>query len=140
MYTFTNGRIVNFMKKIEKSQPIRFVFWGAVTVLFNLILYYFIYTVLEINYQAANIISWFLTVSFSYIINKKFVFDSESIISIKEVSLFFGSRVFSLVLEILALWILFDIFQVEITISKLFSHAIALILNYYLSKFLFFTK
>jgi len=68
------------------------------------------------------------------------VFDSESIISIKEVSLFFGSRVFSLVLEILALWILFDIFQVEITISKLFSHAIALILNYYLSKFLFFTK
>lgn len=121
-------------------QTIKFILWGIVTVFFNIILYHLIYLNLGLNYQVANIITWFITVLFSYVINKIFVFDSKTKVSFSEIFLFFSSRLLSLVVELFVLWLIYDLLSVEITISKIVSHGIALIINYFLSKMLFLEK
>lgn len=128
------------MTQKHNWQTIKFILWGIVTVFFNIILYHIIYFKLGLNYQIANIITWFITVLFSYVINKLFVFDSKTKFSLTEVFLFFSSRALSLVVELFVLWLIYDLLSVEITVSKVISHGIALIINYFLSKTLFLGK
>lgn len=128
------------MTQKHNWQTIKFIIWGIVTVFFNIVLYHLLYLKMGLNYQVANIITWFITVLFSYVINKVFVFDSKTKISITEVFLFFSSRVLSLVVELFVLWLIYDLLSVEITVSKIVSHGIALVINYFLSKTLFLEK
>lgn len=125
------------MTQKHNWQTLKFILWGIVTVFFNIVLYHLLYLKLGLNYQVANIITWFITVLFSYLINKIFVFDSKSKVSITEIFLFFSSRVLSLIVELVVLWLIYDLLAVEITISKIISHGIALVINYFLSKTLF---
>ncbi|MHC5227116.1 GtrA family protein [Enterococcus sp. LJL99] len=128
------------MTQKHNWQTIKFIIWGIITVFFNIVLYHLLYLKMGLNYQVANIITWFITVLFSYVINKVFVFDSKTKISITEVFLFFSSRVLSLVVELFVLWLIYDLLSVEITVSKIVSHGIALVINYFLSKTLFLEK
>lgn len=121
----------------ETGQVGRYVVWGIVTVIFNVYLFYLLYTKANMNYQLANIIDWFFTVIFAFIVNKLFVFKSKSTALFKEVISFFGTRVLSLVLELILLWLFISILTINPTISKIIGHGVALVLNYFLIKLLF---
>ncbi|OJG46253.1 hypothetical protein RV04_GL001419 [Enterococcus hermanniensis] len=108
--------------------------------IFNIVFYHLLFLKLGFEYQTANLISWFVTVSLSYIVNKLFVFNSSSVITLKEIVLFFGSRICSLVVELIILFILYDWLKFGVTSSKIVSHGTALIINYFLSKILFLKK
>lgn len=123
-------------KRISKQANLFFI-WGVITVAFNVTLFKILFSVMGINYQLANLIDWFFTVLFSFIVNRKFVFKSASKNIIKELIPFFGTRVLSFMVELLLLWFFLAELSIDPVLSKLLGHTIALIINYYLSKFIF---
>ena len=77
-----------------------YVVFGAMTFFVNLISYFLFANVLGINYLVSNAIAWFLSVLFAYVTNRIWVFESRSPDILKEMSLFFGGRIFSGVVAI----------------------------------------
>ncbi|NKC68527.1 GtrA family protein [Vagococcus fluvialis] len=125
------------MKKKTSQQVNLYFLWGVVTVAFNVIIFYILESMFGMNYQLANFVDWFVTVLFAYIVNKNFVFKSKSKFVIKELILFFGTRLLSFGVEVILLWLFLGILHYNPAISKLLGHSLALIINYFLSKLIF---
>lgn len=126
--------------KKQRGQVERYFIWGVVTVAFNVYVFYLLQSKMNMDYQLANFIDWILTVLFSYIVNKIFVFRSsknsfQSVL--KEIVPYFGTRVLSLIIELILLWLFVSVLHANTTISKVIGHSFALVINYFLSKLLF---
>jgi putative flippase GtrA len=93
---------------------------------------------LGINYLVSNAIAWFLSVLFAYITNRIWVFESKSPNILKEMSLFFGGRIFSGVVDMLLMYTFIDLLVLDSTISKIIVQIIVIILNYIFSKLIVF--
>ena len=94
-------RIFNpFYKK--NKEILLYLFFGGLTFLVSIISYAFFNIQIGWNALIANIGSWILAVSFAYVTNRIWVFDSnaETIADfIKEITSFVGGRVATLVIE-----------------------------------------
>ncbi len=91
--------------------------------------------------NTANIISWILAVSFAYITNKVFVFESKSFefnVIIKESAAFAGARLFSLGCEIIWMNIVVGQFDMNESVAKILANVFVMIMNYFFSKFFIF--
>ena len=123
--------------KIDR-ELILYVVFGAFTFFVNLISYFFFADVLGTNYLVSNAIAWFLSVLFAYITNRIWVFESKSPNILKEMSLFFGGRIFSGVLDMLLMYTFIDLLVLDSTMSKIVVQIIVIILNYIFSKLIVF--
>jgi putative flippase GtrA len=123
--------------KIDR-ELILYVVFGAFTFFVNLISYFFFANMLGINYLISNAIAWFLSVLFAYITNRIWVFESKSPNILKEMSLFFGGRIFSGVVDMLLMYTFIDLLVLDSTISKIIVQIIVIILNYIFSKLIVF--
>lgn len=123
--------------KIDR-ELILYVVFGAFTFFVNLISYFFFANMLGINYLVSNAIAWFLSVLFAYITNRIWVFESKSPNILKEMSLFFGGRIFSGVVDMLLMYTFIDLLVLDSTISKIIVQIIVIILNYIFSKLIVF--
>lgn len=97
-----------------------------------------------------NVIAFVAAVTFSYVTNKPFVFQSKSWhwrVVLKEVCPFFGSRILTFGIEEFGLFICQHMFYVDevellgingLVIAKLVLSFLVMILNYIISKFLVF--
>jgi len=117
-----------------------YALWGVITVVFNVALFYVLYHMFGMGYQVANLIDWFLSVLFSFVVNKMFVFQHETVSLTKEVATFYGTRVATYLIEALILWLGITIMGANGTMTKVIGHGIALVANYFLSKWLVFKK
>ena len=94
-------RIFNpFYKK--NKEILLYLFFGGLTFLVSIISYAFFNIQIGWNALIANIGSWILAVSFAYVTNRIWVFDSnaETIADfIKEITSFVGGRVATLVID-----------------------------------------
>ena len=88
----------------------------------------------------ANIISWVIAVGFAYVTNRIYVFKSKEKNYLKEVSSFVGARVFSLLLDMLTMFLIVSVFTWNDKIGKIISQVIVTIVNYVLSKLIVFKK
>ena len=90
----------------------------------------------------ANTISWILSVSFAFITNKIFVFESHTKgkYALKEASKFILSRVFTFILDLLIMLILVKLIKINNDYAKLIVQIIVLVLNYILSKLIVFNS
>ncbi len=148
-------KINELLKKYEEL--ILYVVFGGLTTVVNFAVYWVLNKALGENfYLVNNVIAWFVSVVFAYVTNKLWVFESKSWapkILAKEVPEFFAARVFSLLVEEGGLWLFvekmgfekfsFDLFGFEFTgklIAKLVLAVIVVILNYFFSKFVIFSK
>lgn len=91
-----------------------------------------------IELQIANVISWIFAVAFAYVTNRIYVFKSKEKNYLKEISSFVGSRVFSLLLDMLTMFLIVSVFTLNDKIGKIVSQIIVTIVNYVLSKLLVF--
>lgn len=91
-----------------------------------------------IELQIANVISWIFAVAFAYITNRIYVFKSKEKNYLKEISSFVGSRVFSLLLDMLTMFLIVSVFTLNDKIGKIISQIIVTIVNYILSKLFVF--
>lgn len=89
--------------------------------------------------QAANIISWICAVSFAYITNRKYVFESQGSRT-QEVLKFIGSRITTLIIDMLSMAVLVSALGINDKISKIIVQFIVFSLNYVFSKFFVFKK
>lgn len=88
----------------------------------------------------ANILSWIAAVSFAYITNRKYVFESKSKQIIQEACSFYLSRISTLLIDICCMHIMVQWFNLNDRIAKLIVQVIILVTNYILSRFLVFQK
>ena len=115
-----------------------YVVFGAMTFFVNLISYFFFQSVLGVSYLISNVIAWFLSVLFAYITNRKWVFESRSPDILKEMSLFFGGRIFSGVVDTALMYLFIDVMVLDNTFSKIVVQIIVIVLNYIFSKLIVF--
>lgn len=129
------------MKKYEEL--IMYIIVGVCTMIVSLVSYFIMANTLQMYYQAANIISWVLTVAFAYVTNKKYVFKSPYTsvqATTKELVSFVSSRVASLLVEILSMFFFVQVCQIDDNIVKLMNQVLVTVLNYIFSKFWVFRK
>ena len=128
---------------IKYEEFIRNFIIGFLTTIISLLTYYIlVYTLLNPNIplelQITNIISWIVSVTFAYFSNRKFVFKVNYSSSFKEIINFYLSRVTTLVLDILFMYLFVSILNFNDKIIKLISQVIIIVINYILSKFIVF--
>lgn len=135
-------KIVMLLKKYEEI--IMYLFIGGLTTIVSLLTYFVVMKFLNpdnaIHIQIANIISWILSVSFAYITNRVFVFKSKNQHIFKEVINFTGSRLLTLILDMLIMFIFVSILHLNDKIIKIISQIFVIIANYVLSKLVVFKK
>lgn len=115
-----------------------YVFFGSLTFLVNIVTYFFFEDLLGINYLISNVLAWFFSVLFAYITNRIWVFESKSPDILKEMSLFFGGRIFSGAVDTGLMYLFIDILMIGDLISKIVVQVIVIILNYVFSKLIVF--
>lgn len=136
------------MKKIKElyfkyKEIINYLIVGVLTTIVSLIVYYTcVLTILNpenaIELQIANVLSWIISVAFAYITNRKFVFESKSEKILKELTSFVSSRVLTLLLDMLIMFVMVTLMGVNDKISKIFAQVIVIVLNYIFSKIFVF--
>lgn len=95
------------------------------------------------DYLDANFIAWVAGVIFAFVTNKLWVFDSKSwkpSVAGKEFTGFMGARIFSFVIETIAMFILVTLLSVNDFISKIIVGIVVIIINYIFSKLIIFKK
>lgn len=141
------NKLIGFIKRIltEYREQIAYLFFGVLTTLISWgvssALYYFVfgegYTVLS------NVISEAIAITFAYVTNKLFVFRSktENFKSLlREIVLFYALRVGATVLNVLAMYLLVDLWNCEFWICKIGVNVVVIIVNYLFSKFIIFSR
>ena len=148
------------MKKfIFSKESWLYLFYGVLTTVVNYVAFYLFYSVLfhQKASVVANVIAFIFAVTFAYITNKLFVFESKSWdISVlrQEIPQFFGARLLSFLFEELGLLIcdnmlglgryhLFSIWKISVDgvlLSKVILSVFVVIINYFFCKFLIFKK
>lgn len=97
----------------------------------------------DISWQntANNTFSWLVGVLFAYPLNRKWVFKSVNEKIFKEFLGFAASRVSTLLMDIVIMWLTVNIIHMNYWIAKIFiSSVIVTIANYVFSKVLIFKK
>lgn len=128
----------------KNRQILLYLIFGVLTTILSFLTYLclvnsFLNSDNIIELQVANVISWFISIIFAYITNKKYVFSSKSN-SKTEFLNFLSSRVFTLFIDMLIMFIFVSIFHINDLIIKIFSQIVVILLNYLLSKFIVFKR
>lgn len=127
----------------KHKEIIKYLIFGFITTLINLLTYYILVSTIlnpndNLELQIANTISWIISVTFAYITNKIYVFNKKNSKIIKEITLFFCSRISTLIIEIILMHILIIILNFNDKIIKLIIAIFVIILNYFISKIFVF--
>ncbi len=122
---------------IGKELMMYFIF-GVLTTVVNFVVYLLFARFLNVNYLISNVLAWFFSVLFAYVTNRIWVFESKNSNILKEMSLFFGGRIFSGVVDTALMYLLIGILAVGDVISKIIIQVIVVILNYVISKIIVF--
>ncbi len=127
----------------EHEEGINYLIFGFLAFVLNYCLFYILETWMHIGYMAATVLSWLLTVFFAYWTNRTFVFKSKNIGKtniIKELCSFIGARIATEVLEVILMYLMVDLAQINSKIAKLVAQTAVIIANYVLSKIWIFKE
>lgn len=133
--------MVALFKKYQNI--IAYLFFGGLTTLINMVVFYIFDTQLGWNYQLANFIAWLLSVLFAFFTNKVWVFGS-SYTTIKaffkELWSFFFFRGLSYFMDAGIMFIGISLLHANSNLTKLIDQVVIVLLNYIFSKFFIFNK
>lgn len=135
--------IKDMYKKYEEI--INYLIVGVLTTVVSLATYYLcVLTILDpskpVQLQIANITSWICAVAFAYVTNRVFVFKSKNKNITKEVLSFASSRIITLLLDMLIMFLMVTVLHQNDKIAKLVVQVVVTIGNYILSKLFVFNK
>ena len=134
-------KIIQLVKKYWSI--LSYLFFGAVTTLVNMVVYYLCYHLWGISSDLSTIIAWVLSVLTAFLTNKPFVFGSHDWspkVLLPEAGSFFGCRLGSGILELVLMHITVEMLGWPGMLMKLLVNVIVVILNYVASKLLVFRK
>lgn len=138
------------MEKIKElyskyKEIINYLVVGVLTTVVSLVVYYaLVFTILNpenaFQLQVANVLSWIISVAFAYVTNRKFVFESKEQNKLKEATKFVTSRISTLLLDMLIMYLGVSVLNFSDKIIKLVSQVLVIVGNYVLSKLFVFKK
>lgn len=137
------NKIIEILKAYREQ--ISYLFFGVLTTLISWGLYsglyYFIFS--ESYNVLCNVISEVVAITFAYVTNKIFVFQSKTntfSAFILELLSFYGMRILSTFVNLGAMYLLVDLLSFEAWICKIAVNFVIVILNYLFSKLIIFRK
>lgn len=147
-------KVRNLLKK--HKELILYVIFGGLTTLVNYVAY-FLCKSAGLSYSPATVIAWIVAVGFAYFVNRVWVFESKSCglrAVLREIVLFVGARLLSLVLELAVMFVGMDLLhagRLIIVISatalplgefltKTVAQILVVLSNYVFSKLVIFRK
>lgn len=110
-----------------------YLFWGVATTAVNVLVYYLVRTYGAASVTVATGIAWFLSVLFAFVSNRTFVFHAQKGPIFKQLVLFYGSRLFSGIVDVLLMALFVSALHFPELLCKLGVNAIVIVLNYVLS-------
>ena len=119
-----------------------FIVWGLATTALN-VGFFLLFRRMGIPLTPAVILAWFLSVTFSYFANKKMVFqDSSSGFKtiLKSMFLFYGSRAFSGLMDVVLMNLFVKVFGWDELISKLINEVLVSTFNFFFCFLVVFRK
>ena len=131
------------MKKIlsKHREIILYIFFGGLTTLVSAVFYFLASWGLGASAWLSSIISWVFAVSFAFVTNKLFVFQSKQKEgAARQAVLFFVARLASLFINTAIMLIFVDLLAFNEPIVFVAGQVVVLIFNYIASKFLIFKK
>lgn len=140
-------KIIELYQKYEEI--INYLIIGVLTTIVNLaVKYALLFTVLNASdatqLQIAVVISWIVACLFAYITNRKIVFKSKSTKILKEFIAFVSARLFTLILEMLIMFIFVTLLKLNsnlwVVIWSIVAQVVVIVVNYILSKLVIFKK
>ena len=140
-------KIIEIYKKYEEI--INYLIIGVLTTIVKLaVKYALLFTVLNASdatqLQIAVVISWIVACLFAYITNRKIVFKSKSKKILKEFIAFVSARLFTLILEMLIMFIFVTLLKLNsnlwVVIWSIVAQVVVIVVNYILSKLVIFKK
>ena len=123
----------------DLKEKINYLIAGGLTTLISIVSYYLLRIVID-DYKICTVLSWIIAVIFAYFINRGFVFKSKEKNVFKEFISFISSRLVTLVVELLSMYVLVQFIDMNDRIAKIIVQIIVIILNYILSKIFVFKK
>lgn len=141
------------LQKLINRETLTYLIFGVLTTLVNYVVFWLFDRLLTEHWVlVTNAIAFVAAVAFAYVTNKLFVFESKSWapkVVWKELIMFVAARLFSFGLEELGLLLARDVFHAAsytllgiggLMIAKILLSVLTVVLNYFFSKFMVFTK
>lgn len=130
--------VIDIYKK--NKEIINYLIFGVLTTVVNIVVFTLCADQIHIQYLISNVIAWIASVLFAYVTNRKWVFDSHSNSIGKEMGKFFSSRLATLGLDMVVMWLLVDILTTNNVFAKIVANVLVVVANYILSKLIVFKK
>ncbi|MBQ8802872.1 MAG: YfhO family protein [Tyzzerella sp.] len=140
LYELLKTKVQKFMRK--NREIVMYLIFGILTTVVSLFSYFLCTTLIldadnAIQLQVANVISWMISVTFAYVTNKIFVFQSQNSVG-KEIGKFYASRLGTLLIDMALMYLLVTLAGISDIPVKIVVQAIVIVSNYVLGKFLVF--
>ena len=133
----------NLLKKFLTIEVVLYIFFGVLTTVVNIGSFAIITSCFKLEENISNAIAIILAVLFAYFTNKDLVFNSKAERFKEKILEFFKfmlGRAFTMIVELIGLYLLFNILGIQKLISKTLITVIVIILNFFISKFFAFKK
>ena len=128
---------------LKYREILLYLIFGGLTTVVSMLSFWLAYNVLGIHELIANVISWICAVTFAYLTNAKWVFESKPANRqerIREIVSFYTGRLATLGVEELLILIFATWLGFNGLLVKLVAQVVVVILNYVISKLFVFKK
>lgn len=129
------------------EEIISYLFFGVLTTVVSFASYLIFANIFfpqksDLDIQIANVLSWICAVTFAYITNRIWVFKSKTKgkKQIREVFEFVSARIFSLIVDMGMMYVMYSLMHINDTIAKIIVQFVVVAMNYILSKLIIFKK
>ena len=130
--------IKTLFKKLCNREVISYLIFGVLTTLVNIVSFYLLVHVVNLEENLSNTIAIVVSILFAYVTNSAFVFQSK--FKFSEFIKFILGRAFTFIFEVVGFFVLFNLLFIPDLISKIIVTIIVIFLNYFISKFFAFKK
>lgn len=119
-------------------EVILYLFFGGLSFVLNIFIYVCLTKIYHLNELFANAVSWIIVILFVFITNRKWVFDSGKERGIKQFINFVYTRVATLIMEEVVLYIGITVLSIKDLYVKVLGQIVVIIVNYIFSKCIVF--
>ena len=125
------------------KEQILYILFGVFTTVVNIVVFAICADMMHLDTYISNFAAWVLAVTFAYITNKLWVFESKTTDAkelFREIVSFTGARVLTLGIDMVLMFVGVDILHINMLIVKVLANVVVIVSNYVLSKLFIFKK
>ena len=137
------NKLIKIEEKLLTTEVVLYVVFGILTTVVNIGFFSLLTYSFKLEENLSNVIAIIIAVLFAYFTNKGLVFNSTAVTlkdKTKEFFKFMLGRAFTMIVELLGFYLMFNVFGISKLFSKVFITVLVIVLNFFISKFFAFKK